>query len=102
MVSTACLKGCSPNSETKSLSSIGWLAVESGMGGTACSSDWLSVSRCSRVRDRMPGSFGSTRRMSCMRPRRLSNTTTSSDTISTMSGVPKVSGGAFPARRFST
>jgi hypothetical protein len=37
-----------------------------------------------------------------MRPRRLSNTTTASDTINTMSGVFTTSGGAVAATLCST
>ena len=106
MRSTAALKSCSPNSETKWLSSTGRpvagrpahprARAAAAPSGAADSANALARSRSrSSVCWRTPASAGSTRPINCIRPRRLSNTMTSSDTISTISGVPSGSGGVL-------
>ena len=105
--STAALNASSPNSETKWLSTSGFF-VPSGARVTVVPAGAAETARArARSRNRasvfarMPGSAGSTRSINCIRPLRRSKTMTSSETMSTASGVPSGSGGVLCCSRFS-
>ncbi len=89
--STARLKPCSVKPETKSASLTVRGVSQLPRGAPRCIDRIRSAIRAS-ASPSVPPSVGSTWTTTYMRPRRLSKTTTSSETISRISGVPSWSG----------
>ena len=101
MRSTASMKLSRPNPETKSASSGGRFACVRASSGTGSERRAASFASRSRASSRALDRSGSTMLMSCIRPRTLSKTITSLETISRTSGVPRGSGGVESASRRS-